>query len=97
MKIPSLNKIRTDYLKPEHLEKWVHDVASHLKSRTVDVLKRPKTQAYLVEPPNVQLINSFRTFSKWSSIIAIAIGYHVLLGWMFDNSILKALLPISSP
>jgi len=48
----------------------------------------------LKEPAHIEaaaprIVDSFRNFSKWASIIAIIVGYHVLLGWIFDIQILR--------
>jgi len=49
-----------------------------------------------VEGPAPQTLDTFRRFSKWSAIIAIVVGYHVMLGWMFGISVLKTPSPIYS-
>jgi hypothetical protein len=43
-----------------------------------------------IEAPAPSTIESFRDIAKWASIIAIAAGYHVFLGWVFDIDILKS-------
>ena len=43
-----------------------------------------------IEAPAPSTIESFRDLAKWASIFAIAAGYHVFLGWVFDIDILKS-------
>ena len=43
-----------------------------------------------IEAPAASTIESFRDLAKWASIFAIAAGYHVFLGWVFDIDILKS-------
>jgi signal transduction histidine kinase len=57
--------------------------------------RKPREQTH-VEAPALQTVESFRAFSKWSSIIALVVGYHVFLGWMFNISILKSPWPTFS-
>ena len=52
-------------------------------------LFRPR-EAMHIEAPAPSTIESFRDMAKWASIIAIAAGYHVFLGWVFDIDILKS-------
>lgn len=42
-----------------------------------------------IEAPKAQLVESFRTFSRWSAIFAILIGYHALVGWGFGIAVLN--------
>ncbi len=49
---------------------------------------RPREQAG-VEAPAEHTVRSFRQFSRWASIIALVVGYHVVLGWAFGIPILK--------
>jgi signal transduction histidine kinase len=46
-----------------------------------------------IEAPAPHIVDSFRNFSKWASIIAMIVGYHVLLAWTFDIHILKTPSP----
>lgn len=43
-----------------------------------------------VEPPAAETLRGFHLIAKWSAIVAIVVGYHVLVGWLFDISILKS-------
>ena len=43
-----------------------------------------------IEAPAASTIEFFRDIAKWASIISIAAGYHVFLGWVFDIDILKS-------
>jgi signal transduction histidine kinase len=43
-----------------------------------------------IEAPAPSTLESFRDLAKWASIFAIAAGYHVFLGWVFDIDILKS-------
>lgn len=42
-----------------------------------------------VAPPIPELVNAFSKVSKWASIFAIVVGYHVFVGWVFNIRILQ--------
>jgi signal transduction histidine kinase len=43
-----------------------------------------------IEPSTGQIISAFGTLAKWKAILAIVVGYHVLMGWLFDIQVLKS-------
>jgi hypothetical protein len=45
------------------------------------------------EEYNSRLITSFRSFSQFIDIFVVLVGGAVLIGWMFDVSILKSIHP----
>src|SRR5690348_15583704 len=93
MKHPSLQRFRSGVVLHNLLER-LYDLVLRLRVR-VSNLRRGREQI-AIEAPTPQLIDSFRTFSKWASIIAFLVGYHVLLGWIFEIRILKSPLQIFS-
>src|SRR5262245_19108480 len=58
-------------------------------------LRRSKEQIR-VEGPTAQTLAAFRRAAKWSAIIAMVIGYHVILGWLFQIDVLKSPWPTLS-
>lgn len=45
------------------------------------------------EESNSRLVTSFRSFFQFTGIFAALVGGAVLIGWMFDVSILKSIHP----
>lgn len=45
------------------------------------------------EESNSRLVTSFRSFSQFTGIFVALVGGAVLIGWMFDVSILKSIHP----
>ncbi len=45
------------------------------------------------EEYNSRLVTSFRSFSQFIDIFVVLVGGAVLIGWMFDVSILKSIHP----
>ncbi|HWH69771.1 MAG TPA: hypothetical protein VNT26_10320, partial [Candidatus Sulfotelmatobacter sp.] len=72
----------------------LHVLGARLRPR-VRGFRKPKEQIQ-VEAPALQTVESFRTYSKCASIIAMVVGYHVFLGWTFDIGILKSPWPTFS-
>jgi hypothetical protein len=48
---------------------------------------QPREQVEVVAPKN-ELVAAYRKFAKLCSIVAILVGYHVLLGWLFEIPVL---------
>jgi two-component system, cell cycle sensor histidine kinase and response regulator CckA len=74
-----------------HLWQRIHDIRPrlHFPRR-----RPPKSNEPIhVEAPAVEIVQSFRTYSKWASIITMVVGYHIFLGWIFNIGILKSPWP----
>ena len=87
MKDSSFQRSRSGVVLNKLLER-IHELGPRFHYRLVS-LRKPK-ERIAIEAPTPQIIDSFRNFSKWASIIALLVGYHVLLGWIFDIRILKS-------
>ena len=86
MKVPALHKFRNDLAFPRILDRVQHLKPNwHLTRRSWQ-----RREAVAVEAPSPDIVRAFRTFAKWASIIAMAVGYHAFLGWIFDISLMKA-------
>jgi signal transduction histidine kinase len=74
------------------IKNWVYDKIRNLSSHLKDqVSKYNNSREYIaIKPSTPRIINSFRSFSKWAGIIGIVVGYHVLVGWIFDIGILRS-------
>jgi signal transduction histidine kinase len=72
-----------------------HPVAPALRSRLFQA--RKDKEEVQVEPPASQTITGFCMLAKWKAIFAIVVGYHVLIGWLFDIQVLKSPGPAFSP
>ena len=67
-----------------------HDIVEwvrHVRGRFAP--PRKSREPIHIETPAAETVEAFRGFSKWASIIAMIVGYHVFLGWTFDIAILK--------
>jgi signal transduction histidine kinase len=42
-----------------------------------------------VEEPAQSTVDHFRRFARFSAVVAMVVGYHVILGWMFNIDVLK--------
>jgi signal transduction histidine kinase len=49
--------------------------------------RKPREQVEVVAPKN-ELVAAYRKFAKLCSMFAILVGYHVLLGWLFEIPVL---------
>jgi signal transduction histidine kinase len=65
----------------------IHDLSPRLKVHLTRWRKAKEPTE--VEAPAPHIVEIFRSFSKWASIVAIIAGYHVFLGWMFNIHVLK--------
>src|SRR5689334_6787155 len=61
------------------------------------VTARKTGEEIRVEPATTQLISTFRALAKWGAIVAMVVGYHVLIGWLFGIQVLKSPGPTYSP
>jgi signal transduction histidine kinase len=89
-----LQQVRTDWMVP-----WVTHTSHQVGSWAKDLLSRARGRVKKFQKPkeeintgtaNPEIIRLFQNFSKWAGIIAIMVGYHVLLGWLFDIRILTS-------
>ncbi len=87
MKYFDFNQVKNG-LSPYGLFHRVQHLASTWRHGTSRLRRSRERTA--VEAPAVQTVAAFRAFSKWASIIALLVGYHVLLGWIFNIGILKS-------
>jgi signal transduction histidine kinase len=70
------------------LREHFHPLASVWKARFFPARKvKIETR---IEPPAAQTMAAFRSIAKWEAIVAMVVGYHVLVGWLFDIQVLKS-------
>src|SRR5678815_3455760 len=87
MKASSLYDITHDLVRKK-LKDRLQRITPWLRSHTA--AKRKSKEPVEIEAPTPQIVRAFRKFSRWGGIIAMLVGYHVLLGWMFEIPILKS-------
>jgi signal transduction histidine kinase len=75
----------------QHFRQRLQNAAARVRPRFLPRARVP--EVIRVEPPAAGTLQAFSTFSKWASIIAMAVGYHVLIGWLFGIQILKSPWP----
>jgi signal transduction histidine kinase len=79
--------VKTELIRQRLFEKYYAFGARWKLRRNGAVQPKERMQ---VEAPASQTVDSFRSFSKWAAIVAMIVGYHVILGWMFGIDILKS-------
>jgi signal transduction histidine kinase len=71
---------------PQLLERFQHGRRPRPPRQLPGITKEPMG----IEAPDPNVVRSYRNFSKWAGIIAMVVGYHVLMGWLFSISVLKS-------
>lgn len=69
-----------------HAVEWAH----HFRYRPEASAKASTRRVAIVEAPTAHAVQGFQRMSKWSGIIGMLGGYHILLGWCFNIPILKS-------
>jgi signal transduction histidine kinase len=87
MKVSTLYGITHDLVRKK-LKDRLQGITPWLRSHAA--AKRRAKEPVEIEAPTPQIVRAFRKFSRWGGIIAMLVGYHVLLGWMFEIPILKS-------